>query len=166
MQLCARLSYWIYLPNTDPLPNKKDFFPPHIVETGGQQVAQWALLISKIANPTRAYLIFKGTDPDKIFDMIVDSGVVPLPLWFDDCIPSDGTMSAKPLVRASDDKKNTKKNVTHQSLSDSVQNGEKRGLGLGKIIQNKLKKSMQIPKEYNGFSVHSGVHVSTNAHVY
>ncbi|ETO25221.1 hypothetical protein RFI_11915, partial [Reticulomyxa filosa] len=61
---------------------------------GGKQLAQWALLIGK--PPLRkAFLVFKGTDANKVLDVIVDGGVVPLPLFFKDCNGSDDSNKAQ-----------------------------------------------------------------------
>lgn len=112
--LCAELSFWIYElsdPNhTIPKPiefKENDLFRWHykkIIETKGTQISQWAFLQFS-GQPKNAYLVFKGTDPDKIFgtvryprtikistythekhsdthsDVMADTSLIPMPIW-------------------------------------------------------------------------------------
>ena len=109
--LCAELSFWIYElsdPN-HPIPKpiefkENDSFRWHykkIIETKGTQISQWAFLQFS-GQPKNAYLVFKGTDPDKIFgtisshnknidkhqkhsdthsDVMADTSLIPMPIW-------------------------------------------------------------------------------------
>eukprot|EP01084_Bolivina_argentea_P055438 101647_1 len=89
--LCSELAFWIYTPNDLPIPKPfafkdekdNDFFHWHykkIVETKQTQISQWAFLQFS-GEPKNAYLVFKGTDPDKIFDIMADTAVIPMPIW-------------------------------------------------------------------------------------
>lgn len=71
--LSSELAFWIYTPD-EPIPKppqfkQDDFAHWHykkIIHSKRTQIAQWAFLQFS-ATPKNAYLIFKGTDPDKVF---------------------------------------------------------------------------------------------------
>ena len=109
--LCAELAFWIYeAANPEiviPKPakfNNDNYGHWHykkIVLSEKTQIAQWAFLQFS-AEPKNAYLIFKGTDSDKVFgiihiyiycilahlikiilntDIMADTAVIPMPIW-------------------------------------------------------------------------------------
>lgn len=111
--LCAQLSNWIYIPDEIPMPSpsiSRDDSTAHwhykkVVIAKSTQIAQWSLL-QHSSEPKNAYLVFKGTDADKIFgilrcclyihsdveiaftlyfiantDILADSSMIPMPIW-------------------------------------------------------------------------------------
>eukprot|EP01083_Nonionella_stella_P041779 113131_1 len=86
MLLMSQLAFWIYTPNDLPIPKPVGSFGldhwnyKKIVLTHKTQISQWAFLQFS-GKPNDAYLVFKGTDPDKIFDIMADTAVIPMPMW-------------------------------------------------------------------------------------
>eukprot|EP00484_Ammonia_sp_Unknown_P027695 CAMPEP_0197037050 /NCGR_PEP_ID=MMETSP1384-20130603/14361_1 /TAXON_ID=29189 /ORGANISM="Ammonia sp." /LENGTH=782 /DNA_ID=CAMNT_0042467303 /DNA_START=37 /DNA_END=2385 /DNA_ORIENTATION=+ len=85
--LASELAFWIYTPD-EAIPKPHQFIDDNfshwhhkkIVRSKRTQIAQWAFLQFS-AQPKNAYLIFKGTDPDKVFDIMADTAVIPMPIW-------------------------------------------------------------------------------------
>ncbi|ETO18420.1 nucleolin, partial [Reticulomyxa filosa] len=195
----AKLAMWIYTPDDMELFDKETYFqaqgiflfgrvPPALTygyvcakkKKGGRQLAQWALVISKSAR--KGFVVFKGTGSDKIFDMVVNTGVVPMPIQFKDCHfsnESDGhTLPALAEVVLGSNKKSTTANekkedededeIDNDTDDDDDDDDDNEGqaetvVGKGNSGQNPFRqasKKEESSDQLYGFSVHSGMYAS------
>ena len=84
--VCSELSTWVYDPSTLELwkdtPSNGIFWHyKYFVAATKTQVSQYALMQHTMLNK-KLFLVFKGTSPELVFDMLCDTGIIPMPIWY------------------------------------------------------------------------------------